>query len=71
MALDKGIEDVKMQNKDNFWELLPIERMQVNEAAMLPGDNRNANFQRAEEKATKAIQKHSMYIQGSEKPTNG
>ena len=67
MALDKGIEDVKQQNKDNFWELLPIERMQVNEAAMLPGDNRNANFQRAEEKATKAIQKHSMYIQGSEK----
>lgn len=67
LALDKGIEDVKQQNKDNFWELLPIERMQVNEAAMLPGDNRNANFERAEEKATKAIQKHSMYIQGSEK----
>ncbi len=67
LALDKGIEDVKLQNKDNFWELLPIERMQVNEAAMLPGDNRNANFERAEEKATKAIQKHSMYIQGSEK----
>ncbi|WP_290876959.1 tetratricopeptide repeat protein [Flavobacterium sp.] len=67
LALDKGIEDVKQQNKDNFWELLPIERMQVNEAAMLPGDTRNANFQRAEEKATKAIQKHSMYIQGSEK----
>ena len=31
MALEKGIEDVKGQNKDNFWELLPIERMQVNE----------------------------------------
>ncbi|WP_412464822.1 tetratricopeptide repeat protein [Flavobacterium mekongense] len=67
MALDKGIEDVKQQNKDNFWELLPIERMQVTEDKMLPGDNRNANFERAEEKATKAIQKHSMYIQGSEK----
>lgn len=67
LALDKGIEDVKLQNKDNFWELLPIERMQITEDKMLPGDNRNANFQRAEEKATKAIQKHSMYIQGSEK----
>jgi len=67
IALDKGIEDVKQQNKDNFWELLPIERMQITEDKMLPGDNRNANFERAEEKATKAIQKHSMYIQGSEK----
>jgi hypothetical protein len=67
MALDKGIEDVKLQNKDNFWEMLPIERMQITEDRMLPGENRNANFERAEDKATKAIQKHSMYIQGSEK----
>ncbi len=67
IALDKGIEDVKLQNKDNFWEILPIERMQITEDRMLPGENRNANFERAEDKATKAIQKHSMYIQGSEK----
>jgi tetratricopeptide (TPR) repeat protein len=67
IALDKGIEDVKLQNRDNFWELLPIERMQITEDRMLPGDNRNANFERAETKATKAIQKHSMNIQGSEK----
>jgi tetratricopeptide (TPR) repeat protein len=67
MALDKGIEDVKAQNNDNFWALLPIERMQVTEERMLPGENRNANFERAETKATKAIQKHSMNIQGSEK----
>ncbi|MFN3752822.1 tetratricopeptide repeat protein [Flavobacterium sp.] len=67
IALEKGIEDVKLQNSDNFWELLPIERMQVTEDRMLPGDNRNANFERAETKATKAIQKHSMNIQGSEK----
>ncbi|WP_284650968.1 type IX secretion system periplasmic lipoprotein PorW/SprE [Flavobacterium terrisoli] len=67
MALDKGIEDVKAQNRDNFWEILPIERMQVTEDRMLPGENRNTNFERAETKATKAIQKHSMNIQGSEK----
>ncbi|MEK8179048.1 gliding motility protein [Flavobacterium buctense] len=67
IALQKGIEDVKLQNSDNFWELLPIERMQVTEDRMLPGENRNANFERAETKATKAIQKHSMNIQGSEK----
>ncbi|MGL2962677.1 tetratricopeptide repeat protein [Flavobacterium sp. RSB2_4_14] len=67
MALDKGIEDVKLGNIDNFWERLPVERMQIKEDVMLPGDTKNANFERAETKATKAIQKHSMYIEGSEK----
>ncbi|WP_333878599.1 type IX secretion system periplasmic lipoprotein PorW/SprE, partial [Flavobacterium sp.] len=67
IALDKGIEDVKNQNRDNFWERLPIERMQVSEDAIMPGENRNANFERAETKAIKSIQKHSMNIQGSEK----
>ena len=69
IALDKGIEELKSQYKDNFWEQLPIERMQVTEAkATLAGqEKKNANFERAEEKAIKAIQKHSMYIQGSEK----
>ena len=67
IALDKGIEEVKLQNKDNFWERLPVERMQISEEVMLPGENKNANFERAETKATKAIQKHSMNIEGSEK----
>lgn len=67
IALDKGIQDVVLQNKDNFWETLPVERMQIVEDKMLPGENKNANFERAETKATKAIQKHSMNIQGSEK----
>ena len=30
VALDKGIIDLKAQYQDNFWERLPIERMQVN-----------------------------------------
>ena len=55
------------QNKDNFWEILPVERMQIGEDKILPKENKNANFERAETKATKAIQKHSMNIQGSEK----
>ena len=33
----------------------------------MPGQTKNANFERAETKATKAIQKHSMNIGGSEK----
>ena len=67
IALDKGVVEVKLQNKDNFWEILPVERMQINEDQLMPGNTKNANFDRAETKATKAIQKHSMNINGSEK----
>ena len=67
IALDKGVNDLKSQFKDNFWERLSVERMQVSEEKLLPGDNKNANFDRAETKSIKAIQKHSMNIKGSEK----
>jgi hypothetical protein len=67
IALDKGIIELKATYKDNFWENLPIERMQVNKEEVKPGETKNANFERAETKATKAIQKHSMNIGGSEK----
>ena len=66
IALDKGIQDLKSQYKDNFWETLPVERMQVTEQ-LQSGKTKNANFERAEEKSTKAIQKHSMNIDGGEK----
>ena len=68
IALDKGINELKTQYNDNFWEQLPIERMQKNTVAILPGqDKKNPNFERAETKAIKAIQKHSMNIDGAEK----
>ena len=68
IALQKGIEDLKLQYNDNFWEILPIERMVVSKENSLPGEKtKNANFERAEEKATKAIQKRSMNIDGKEK----
>ncbi len=67
LALDKGIEDLKLKYNDNFWEILPIERMQVTADNILPGQTKNANFERAEEKATKAIQRRSMNIDGKEK----
>jgi tetratricopeptide (TPR) repeat protein len=67
IALDKGISDVKSTYKDNFWELLPIERMQVTKEEDQPETAKNANFERAETKATKAIQKHSMNINGIER----
>jgi len=68
VALEKGIVEVKSEYSDNFWELLPVERMQIEEETFLPGQkSKNTNFERAETKAVKAIQKHSMNIEGKEK----
>lgn len=66
IGLYKGIKDLKTSAKDNFWKRLPIERMQIidDNAAV---KTKNANFELAEAKATKAIQKHSMNIGGQEK----
>ena len=67
IALDKGIEDLKTQYNDDFWGILPVERMVVSKENSLPGNKtKNPNFERAEEKATKAIQKRSMNIDGKE-----
>ena len=67
MALQKGIAEVKATYSDNFWDVLPLERMQITEEEQKPGDTKNPNFERTETKATKAIQKHSMNIGGFEK----
>ena len=67
IALDAGLADIVLNYGDNYWETLPIERMQPAEEEILPGQSKNANFQKAEEKATKAIQIRSMLIGGSEK----
>ncbi len=67
LAFDLGKEDIVQNYQDNFWELLPIERMIVSEDVRLPNEVLNANFDKAEEKAIKAIQKHTMLINGRER----
>lgn len=67
IGLDKGIQDIKSNTKDNFWKRLPIERMLIKDDNTVDGKSKNANFELAEAKATKAIQKHSMNIGGQEK----
>ncbi|WP_396198335.1 tol-pal system YbgF family protein [Flavobacterium sp.] len=68
LALEKGITDVKATYSDDFWNVLPLERMQITPADQKEGAaTKNANFERAETKATKAIQIHSMNIGGYEK----
>jgi hypothetical protein len=67
-ALKKGQQTLNDTFEDNYWEILPVERMQVDEDLFLPGkEAKNENFARAEEKAVKAIQKHGMNIDGKEK----
>lgn len=66
IALEQGRETVDNASTDNFWELLPVERMQVQEDIFLPGQSKNQDFERAEEKAIKAVQKHGMNIKGKE-----
>ncbi|MBZ9627058.1 hypothetical protein LB450_02985 [Psychroflexus sp. CAK1W] len=71
LALDQGKKEVQNAYNEDYWAVLPIERMAIKET---PSPNRGQNsedsentpFQKAEEKATKAIQKHSMFIEGEE-----
>ncbi len=66
-ALEDGKNSLNTSYFDNYWAILPIERMQISEEIVLPGQSKNENFTRAEEKAVKAIQKHSISIEGKEK----
>ncbi|WP_083265050.1 type IX secretion system periplasmic lipoprotein PorW/SprE [Urechidicola croceus] len=71
VAFEKGLEELNSKYKDDYWKKLPIEPLKVEELA-IPGvkqtsDNSNESFERAEEKAVKAVQKHSMNISGRER----
>lgn len=84
-ALQKGIEDIQNNYKDDWFEQLPIEPIDFEEDKIVapkfnnsPGagfGNSSENtpkeslttFDKAEEKAVKAIQKHGMNINGIER----
>ena len=67
VGLDKGVLAVNANNDDDFWQLLPVEKMQIVEDFTSTTKSKNTDFELAETKATKAIQKHSMNIGGKEK----
>ena len=67
LAFEEGRESLNDSYRDNYWEILPVERMQVSEEIRLDSEDNNPNFLLAEEKATKAIQKHSMEVGGTER----
>ena len=67
IAFEKGREELNTNYRDDFWEVLPVERLEVTEEIKLDSEDNNPNFIIAEEKATKAIQKHSMNIKYEER----
>lgn len=66
-ALDQGKEALILNFQDNYWDILPVERIAFEENTDLGDENRDPNFEKAEEKAIKAIQRHSMKIDGEER----
>jgi hypothetical protein len=77
VAFYKGVDEVNSTYKDNFWKTLPIEPIEVDTRTFTKDDKdelgldaqieaSSPNFQRAEEKAVKAVQKHSMLIGNKE-----
>ena len=67
LALEAGLQELAM-TPDNFWDVLPVERMQITEPVFgQDSAPRNSNFVRAEDKAVKAIEHHSMSVGGVER----
>nr|WP_299071449.1 hypothetical protein [uncultured Allomuricauda sp.] len=67
IAFEQGREELNASYRDDYWEILPVERLEVTEEIKLDSEDNNPNFIIAEEKATKAIQKHSMDIEDEER----
>jgi len=80
LAFQEGLKEISQKHKDNFWQQLQIEPITFDETKIAApkfkgnpsfGDDsekKNATkFDKAEEKAVKAIQLHSMNIGGRER----
>ncbi|MCL6266704.1 tetratricopeptide repeat protein [Flagellimonas myxillae] len=67
IAFEQGRQELHANYRDDYWEILPVERLEVTDEVKLDSENNNPNFVIAEEKATKAIQKHSMDIKDEER----
>ena len=64
-ALNEAVQAIHQDFHDNFFDILAVEPFNAEYVINLPGQKTgNAKLDRAEEKAVKAIQKHSMEIRG-------
>ncbi len=73
-AFNEAKEQLDDTYEDNFWERLPIEPLKIEEEDIIPMPGQTITkvteaqgFDKAEEKAVKAIQKHSMVIDDFER----
>ena len=67
IAFEEGRATLNDTYQDDYWEILPVERLEVSGEIKLDSEDNNPNFIIAEEKATKAIQRHSMDIKDVER----
>ena len=66
LALEEGKKELTEKRKDNYFEILEVEPEVSSQNYNLKGVG-NPHFDRAEEKAIKAIQRHSMVFDGKQK----
>ena len=66
LALEEGKKELAKKRKDNYFEILEVEPEVRSQNYNLKGEG-NPHFDRAEEKAIKAIQRHSMVFDGKQK----
>ncbi|PCI35676.1 MAG: hypothetical protein COB60_01800 [Flavobacteriaceae bacterium] len=71
-SFNQGLAGINASYNDNYWEILPIEPLKIEEEAFTIAQDTNAikatgPFALAEEKSVKAIQRHSMNIKGRER----
>lgn len=66
MSIDEGFLQTQESFVDNFWEILPVEKINISKDIITVDGIENDNFLKAEEKAAKTIQKHSMQINNVE-----
>lgn len=67
VSFNQGRQTLIEGYEDNYWKQLPIERLEIRDQVYLKSEDGNPDFLRAEEKAAKAIQRHSMNIAGRER----
>lgn len=67
-SYDRGVQELKKKYVDDFSNVITVEPTQRDEKALIVTGavEKSPHFQRAEEKAVKASQKHSMYVAGKE-----
>lgn len=68
VAYDRGVMELKKKYVDDFSNLITVEPAQKDEKALIitGSAEKNPHFQRAEDKAVKAAQKHSINVAGKE-----